>query len=237
MLYAFIVFVDADAARPNGIYIAEINVAYNPLTYTELFFSDSTFNYFTPLYSYTISYAVHDCMVGIPLLDHDANNGDLITIQQTIGATSGVTGTFTVGAPQYAVIDSQTFQPILFNTTTSESELKNWLEQNYDIGDIEVTTGGACNGRWWNIIWLERGGDQDPLVVNGSGLIQEIGNNVSIVVETITDGGVFIRPFRADMLRLPKEYPQVCKLLVYTIAIAIVLATSELKEVRITTSM
>lgn len=210
-MYIFTVFVDADAARPNGIYIAEINVTYNPLTYTELFFSNTTSNYFTPLYSYTISYAVHDCMVGIPLLDHAADDGDLVTIQQTIGATSGVTGTFTVDAPQYQAIGSQTLQPILFNATTSESELENWLEQNYDIGDIEVTTGGTCNGRWWNIIWLERGGDQDPLVVNGSGLIQEVGNNVSIVVETTIDGGVFIRPFRADMLRIPKEYPQVCK--------------------------
>ena len=203
--------MDANAARPNGVYIAEINVTYNPLTYTELFFSNTTSNYFTPLYSYTISYGVDDCMVGIPLLDHTADNSDLVTIQQTIGATSGVTGTFTVDAPQYSVINSQILQPILFNATTSASELENWLEQNYNIGEIEVTTGGACNGRWWNIAWLERGGDQDPLVVNGSGLIQEVGNNASIVVETVVDGGVFIRPFRADMLRVPKEYPQVCK--------------------------
>ena len=207
MLYVFTVFVDAEAARPNGIYIAEINVTYNPLTYTELFYSDSTSKYFTPLYSYTVAYGVHDCMVGIPLLDHAADNGDLITIQQTVDATSGVTGTFTVDAPQYAVINSQTLQPILFNATTSE--LENWLEQNYDIGDIEVTTGGTCSGRWWNIIWLEKGGDQDLLVANGNGLTQAVGNNVSITVETLIDGGIFIRPLRGDMLRLPKEYPQV----------------------------
>ena len=216
LLYVFTVSVDEDAARPNGIYIAEITVIYNPLTFTELYFSNTTSDYFTPIYSYTISYAVHDCMVGIPLLDLAADNSDLVTIQQTINATSAVAGTFTVDAPQYQVTGSQTLQPILFNATTSESELENWLEQNYDIGDIEVTTGGSCSGRWWNIVWLERGGDQDLLVANGSGLIQEVGNNASIVVETVVDGGIFIRPFRADMLRLPKEYPQVCKLLVYT---------------------
>jgi len=146
-------------------------------------------------------------MVGIPLLNYTATNSDLITIEQTVGATSGVTGTFTVDAPQYSVIGSQTLQPIPFNATSSE--LENWLEQNYDIGDIEVTPGGTCNGRWWNIKWLDRGGDQDQLVVNGSGLIQAIGDNASVVIETVVDGGVFMMPFRGDMLRLPKRSPQV----------------------------
>ena len=148
-------------------------------------------------------------MVGIPLLGHTGTENDLITIQQTVGATSGVTGTFTVDAPQYATIGSQDFlQPISFNATSSE--LEEWLELKYDIGDIEVTTNGTCNGRSWYVSWLERGGDQDPLVVNGSSLIQVIGNNASVVVETVTDGGVFMRPFRGDMLRQPELYPQVC---------------------------
>ena len=204
----FTVIVDAVAARPNGTQITAINVTYNSLLYNELSFSESRSKYFTPLYSYTVEYTVHNCMVGIPLLNHTAVNKDLITIQQTIGATSGVTGTFTVDAPQYPVTGSQTLQPILYNA--SALELESWLENNYAIGDIEVTTGGTCNGRWWHIVWIERGGDQDLLVVNGSGLIQAVGDNASVTVETLIDGGVFIRPFRADMLRLPKEYPQVC---------------------------
>ena len=204
----FSVIVDATAARPNGIQITAINVTYNSLSYSGLFHSGS--KYFMPLYSYTVEYTVLDCMVGIPLLDHEVegNNEDLITIQQTVVATSGVTGTFTVDAPQYPVTGSHTLQPALYNAT--ESELESWLENNYAIGDIEVTTGGTCNGRWWHIVWLERGGDQDILVVNGSGLVQAVGDNVSVAVETLVDGGVFIRPFRGDMLRLPEEYPQVC---------------------------
>ena len=207
----YLVFVDAPPARPNGIFIDEIDVDRRSISYNGLSASNSS-KYILPLYSYTVEYTVHDCMVGIPVLSYTANNGDLITIQQTIGATSGVTGTFTVEAPQYATIGSNTLQLIPFNATASEVE--NWLEQNYNIGDIDVTTGGMCDGRWWDIKWLERGGDQDPLAVNGSGLIQAVGNNTSVAVETMVDGGIFMRPLRGDMLRLPKEYPQVCTYLI-----------------------
>ena len=199
--------MEAPPARPNGVFIDEIDVDRKSISYNGLSVSDSS-KYIAPLYSYTVEYTVHDCMIGIPVLGYTATNDDLITIQRTIGATSGVTGTFTVNAPQYGTIGSYTLQPIPFNATTSEVE--NWLEQNYDIGDIDVTTDGTCGSRWWDIKWLERGGDQDPLVVNGSGLIQAVGNSTSAAVEILVDGGVFMRPFRGDMLRLPKEYPQVC---------------------------
>ena len=199
--------MDAPPARPNGVFIDEIDVDRRSISYNGLSVSDSS-KYTAPLYSYTVEYTVHDCMIGIPELGYTATNGDLITIQQTIGATSGVTGTFTVEVPQYATVGPNMLQPIPFNATASEVE--NWLEQNYDIGDIDVTTGGLCDGRWWDIKWVERGGDQDPLAVNGSGLIQVVGNNASVAVETVVDGGIFMRPLRGDMLRLPKEYPQVC---------------------------
>ena len=198
--------MEAPPARPNGIYIDEIDVTRRSVSYDGLSVSDSS-NYIVPFYSYTIEYTVHDCMAGIPLLNYNATNDDLITIQRTASGTSGITGTFTIDAPQYGTIGSQSLQRILFNATASEVE--NWLEQNYDIGDVDVTADGMCDTRWWDIKWVERGGDQDPLVVNGSGLIQAVGGNTSAVVETITDGGVFLRPFRGDMCRLPKEYPQV----------------------------
>ena len=198
--------MEAPPARPNGIYIDEIDVTSRLMPYDGLSVSDSS-SYIIPFYSYTIEYTVHDCMVGIPLLTYNATNNDLITIQQTAGATSGITGTFTIDVPQYSSIGSQNLQPILFNATATEVE--NWLEQNYDIGDVDVTADGMCDIRWWDIKWVERGGDQDPLTVNGSGLIQVVGGNTSAVVETMIDGGVFLRPFRGDMCRLPKEYPQV----------------------------
>jgi len=140
-------------------------------------------------------------------LSHTASNDDLIAIQRTVGATSGLTGEFTVSAPQYTATSSQSMQTFPYNV--EGSTLETWLEESFDIGDVQVVQGGTCHEMTYNIRWLERGGDQEPLVVDGSGLIQEIGNDTSVVVETITDGGVFLRPFRGDMLRLPKKYPQV----------------------------
>ena len=206
-MYFCAVTVDAPPSRPNGIYIDEIDVSRKSISYDGLTVSNSS-KYFSPIYSYKIEYTVHDCMVGIPLLTFTATNGDLLTIKRIVGATSGVSGTFTIDAPQYMTIGSQTsLQPISFDAAASEVE--NWLEQNYDIGDIDIRSEGICSGRWWNIRWLERGGDQEPLVVNGIGLMQLVGNNTSVAVETIIDGGVFMRPFRGDMLRPLKEDPQV----------------------------
>ena len=207
-MHSLTVSKNASALRPNGIYIDEIHVTDNQLSYNGLVYSNLTSTYIIPLYSHTISYKVHDCKTGIPLLNHTAINGDLIVIQQTISATSGVTGMFTIDVPQYRLNSSHSLQSVPFNATPSM--LETLLETNYAIGNIEVTADGTCNNRTFYVKWLERGGDQDPLVVNGGGLIQEVGNNASVSVETVTDGGVFMRPLRADMLRIPKKSPQVC---------------------------
>ena len=137
-------------------------------------------------------------------MSYTATNDYLISVQRTVGATSGVAGEFTISSPQYTTIGTQAFPYNVDN-----SNLETWLEATLDTGDVEVIEGGTCQEVTYNIRWLERGGDQEPLVVDGSGLIQEIGNNTSSEVETITDGGVFLIPFRGDMLRLPKKDPQV----------------------------
>ena len=204
----FTVFVEELPARPNGIYIDEVDVQSDLIAYEGLSVSDSL-KYFTRYLTYTVEYTVHYCAVGIPLLSYTATNDDLITIQKTVGATSGVTGEFTVFAPQFAATGVQTWQTFPYNV--DDSTLETWLEETFDIGDIQVIGGGTCHEVTYDIQWLERGGDQEPLVVDGSSLIQEIGNNTSSDVETITDGGVFLRPFRGDMLRLPKKDPQVNK--------------------------
>jgi len=141
----------------------------------------------------------------MPLLTYTAINNDLITVQRTVGATSGVAGDFTISAPQNTIIAPQAAFPYNVNATVLET----WLEGKLDTGDVEVIEGGTCQEVTYNIRWLERGGDQAPLVVDGSGLTQEIGNNTDAVVETITDGGVFLRPLTGAMLRLPKKDPQV----------------------------
>ena len=112
-----------------------------------------------------------------------------------------------ISVPQYTTTATQTTQAFPYNVDSSM--LETWLEETLDTGDVEVTEGGTCHEVTYNIRWLERGGDQDPLVVNGSGLTQEVGNKTDAVVETITDGGVFLRPLTGAMLRLPKKDPQV----------------------------
>ena len=179
---------------------------HSVVPYEGLTLSDSS-TFVTRYLTYTVKYTVHDCAVGIPLLSYTTTNDDLISVQRTVGATSGVTGEFTVSAPQYTTTGAQTMQTFSYNV--DDSTLEKWLEETFDIGDVQVTASGSCHAVTYNIQWLERGGDQEPLMVDGSGLVQEVGDNTSIAVETITNGGVFLRPFRGDMLRLPKEDPQV----------------------------
>jgi len=205
----YTVFVEEVPARPSGIYIDEVDVRRDLISYEGLSVTASS-KYITRYLTYTIEYTVHGCAVGIPLLSYTASNSDLIRVQKTVGATSGLTGEFTVSAPQYTTAGFQTMQSFPYNV--DGSTLEAWLEETFDIGDVQVIGDGSCHKVTYNIRWLERGGDQDPLVVDGSGLIQEIGNDTSISVETITDGGVFFRPFRGDMLRLPKKDPQVNKI-------------------------
>ena len=163
--------------------------------------------YITKYLTYTVEYTVHDCAVGIPLLSYTASNSNLITVRKIVGATSGVIGKFMISVPQYTSIATQTIQAFPYNVDSSI--LETWLEETLDTGDVEVTEDGTCHEVTYNIRWLERGGDQDSLVVNGSGLTQEVGNNTDAVVETITDGGVFLRPLTGAMLRIPKKDPQV----------------------------
>ena len=64
---------------------------------------------------------------------------------------------------------------------------------------------GSCSGYSWDITW-GKAGDQPLLGVRGEGLI---GTEVKLAVETVVDGGTWIRPLRGDMLRLPETEPQV----------------------------
>ena len=189
--------------RPNGVYIDQADVQRDSISYEGLRISNSS-TYEARYLTYTIEYTVHFCAVGLPLLSYTATNNDLIGIQRTVGATTGVIGEFTVSAPQYSATDSQTF-----SYNAEGSTLETWLEETFNVGDVEVLKSGTCEEVTYNIRWLERGGDQEPLVVDGSGLMQELGNNSYAVVETVTNGGVFLRPFGGDMLRLPKKDPQV----------------------------
>ena len=77
---------------------------------------------------------------------------------------------------------------------------------NAYFSGFEVTSSGACDGRKWEVAWKTKGGDQPPMQATGEGLI---GSQPQVNVERVVDGGVWLRPLRGDMLRLPEYDPQV----------------------------
>jgi len=192
-------------ARLNGVNINDISIQRTSIPYEGLDFSNSSV-YTARYLTYTAIYTVYSCAVGIPLLSHTATNSDLITVQRAIPATSGVTGEFTVSAPQHYSKGFQTMQNFAYNAPAIE--LERWLESTFK-DDLAITMSRTCFSTTYNIRWLSKVLDYEPLIVDGSGLIQEVGNVTFITVRTVTDGGVFLRPFRGDMLRLPKSNPQV----------------------------
>ena len=66
--------------------------------------------------------------------------------------------------------------------------------------------GGGCEGRWWDISWETREGDIPSMTADGTGLV---GSDPMVSVVTMIDGGMWLRPLRGDMLRLPEPSPQV----------------------------
>ena len=76
------------------------------------------------------------------------------------------------------------------------------------ISGFGVVPGGGCEGRWWDITWDTRGADVPSMTVDGTNLT---GSDPIATVVTLIDGGMWLRPLRGDMLRLPQESPQVRK--------------------------
>lgn len=69
-----------------------------------------------------------------------------------------------------------------------------------------VTGGQGCKGRWWDIAWDTRGADIPSMAADGTNLQ---GSDPMVAVVTLVDGGMWLRPLRGDMLRLPELSPQV----------------------------
>ena len=76
----------------------------------------------------------------------------------------------------------------------------------YPTPGFAVDREGSCSGYSWTVEWETKGGDQPSFVVPRANLT---GLEPSVRVIEETDGGVWIRPLRADMLRLPHYEPQV----------------------------
>ena len=66
-----------------------------------------------------------------------------------------------------------------------------------------VTSARTCSNLVWDIRWTTKPGDQPNM------LISKGGSDIEATVTALTHGGLWLRPIRADMLRLPETQPQV----------------------------
>ena len=84
---------------------------------------------------------------------------------------------------------------------------KKKIKTIYTLG-FDVSRSGSCSGYSWDISWQTKGGDQPLLGVSAEELV---GSDVNIDTSALIDGGTWIRPIRGDMLRVPKDQPQVSR--------------------------
>ena len=61
---------------------------------------------------------------------------------------------------------------------------------------------------------MEIGGNKPEIVVDGRALI---GNEVTVGVKTITEGGILLAPIPAEFLRLPEKNPQVKAIILWSV--------------------
>ena len=73
------------------------------------------------------------------------------------------------------------------------------------MSGFKVTPTGACDGYQWEVAWETKGGDRPLMQASGEDLR---GLEAQINIENVIDGGVWLRPLRGDMLRLPEYEPQ-----------------------------
>lgn len=80
------------------------------------------------------------------------------------------------------------------------------LQRDLRSGQLSVKRTGTCYGYTWEIEWIEIGGNKPAFVADGSKLK---GDNVTIGVHTIAEGGLVLAPIPSEFLRLPESKPQV----------------------------
>ena len=197
MFLYFLVTQLERAVRPNGIFVDTVTVSSSsPITDLICYDNEDPLSCNLIVSRYVVEFKVHHCGYNIPLLSSSPNN---VLVSRLYSGTPAVNGTFQL------TFENQTVYNIPANALASE--LKALLETYLpNEGGFEVTRSGDCSGYIWNIKWTSRGGDLPLVSGNGRGLS---GHMVNIFVSPIVNGGVWLRPFRGDMLRLPELEPQV----------------------------
>ena len=189
------------AVRPNGVFISDVAVTEN-FTSPQLVCEDNSNPLSCDIISmrYTVSYTALHCGYNIPLISSSQPN---VCVSRILAGTRPVTGTFDL------TFNGQTIYNISVDVTGSgmEALLQEYLPAE---GKVEVTPTESCSAPSWNVKWA-KGGDLPLMTVDYSRLS---GHMVTANVSTVVNGGVWIRPFRADMLRLPELNPQVILLII-----------------------
>ena len=192
------------AARPNGVYVNTVEVEKQQLSVPVLFCpsgSNST-DCRLGVTTFTISYGVHQCGYKMPLI--------MVSHPRDIHVTRLKDGSPPVGGNFSISFEGKTVSYIAADA--EESDIKSSLENAFG-SDLEVTRGGSCSGYQWTIRWSDRGGDLPLMEADG---VRLTGYGVKINVLSKTDGGVWLRPLRGDMLRLPELNPQVNNIIFIT---------------------
>ena len=185
------------AIRPGRVPVNEIDVVKQENVIPNIVCNDHINDTVCKLdiVDFIISYTVEMCVNGLPLMS--TVGSDDVTVTRLYAGSPPVGGTFSLS------FEGRTISGI--SATAEESEVKTALERELG-GTFEVSRDGSCSGYEWSVRWSDRGGDLPLMGSNGALLT---GDEPTVNVIHDVDGGVWLRPLRGDMLRLPELDPQV----------------------------
>ena len=89
--------------------------------------------------------------------------------------------------------------------TTTGAELKQLLEDSFDIGTVGVTYSKKCYEYKWKVNWKTKSGRQPLLQVNST---KVFGENIRNAINE-KEGGLFYKKVPGEFLRMPATKPQV----------------------------
>ena len=186
------------AVRPNGVFVDTVTVTTRSLpSHQQPYCPDQSdlSSCLLPFTGYTLEYQAHSCGYGMPLISSSSST----RVSRVLAGSPPVTGTFNLMFEDQVVYN--------LSAVLTGQDMETMLEAGLpNDGDFTVTRDGDCKGYSWTVKWNKRPGDHPLMVPDGRGLI---GHMVEVGVVRSVDGGVWMRPLRGDMLRLPELVPQV----------------------------
>ncbi|KAH9512877.1 Fibrocystin-L, partial [Bulinus truncatus] len=162
--------------------------------------------------AYTIKLQPHNCGYNLPLFGvafadktdsiYTINNGGFVSINITSvkAASPPIGGSYTV-----TFNGETTPDPVQVSDTLSPDPLIGGLS-SMSVGFSKVEVTGTCSAFKLRVTMLSLTGDQ-PLILIGSSNLT--GNDVTVSVQKVTDGGVWLKPIMGDLLRTYHSTPQV----------------------------